>query len=148
VTLEDTLAQVERVEARVREKLNEGEARSVVSLAGVQFTDIEPLFGDQFGQVLVSLNSLRDGRRVDEVVESMRDHVLSTPGEGSISFLQISGGPPVQLPINVKVRADDFQELNRAVERVRGLIAESRRHPRHQRRPHARPVGTGADAGS
>jgi len=49
--------------------------------------------------------------------------VLATPGEASISFLQISGGPPVQLPVNVKVRADDFDELNRAVERVRGIVA-------------------------
>jgi multidrug efflux pump subunit AcrB len=123
VALEDTLAQVERVAARVREKLEPGEARAVVSLAGVQFTDIEPLFGDQFGQVLVSLNSVKDGRRVDRIVESMREHVLATPGEASISFLQLSGGPPVQLPINVKVRADDFYELDRAVERVRELIA-------------------------
>jgi len=123
VALEDTLAQVERVEARVRERLEDGEARSVVSLAGVQFTDIEPLFGDQFGQVLVSLNSAKDGRRVDQIVEGMREHVLATPGEASISFLQLSGGPPVQLPINVKVRADDFGELNRAVERVREIVA-------------------------
>jgi len=123
VALDDTLAQVERVEARVRERLREGEARSVVSLAGVQFTDIEPLFGDQFGQVVVSLHSADEGRRVDEIVEGMREHVLATPGEASISFLQISGGPPVQLPVNVKVRADDFDELNRAVERVRGIVA-------------------------
>ena len=123
VALDDTLAQVERVEARVRERLREGEARSVVSLAGVQFTDIEPLFGDQFGQVVVSLNSSEYARRVDEVVEGMREHVLATPGDGSISFLQISGGPPVQLPVNVKVRADDFDELNAAVETVRGIVA-------------------------
>jgi multidrug efflux pump subunit AcrB len=123
VALEDTLAQVERVEARVREHLQPGEARSVVSLAGVQFTDIEPLFGDQFGQVLVSLNSAKDGRPVDEIVEGMREYVQATPGEASISFLQLSGGPPVQLPVNVKVRADDFGELNRAVERVRGIVA-------------------------
>ncbi|AKS42576.1 efflux RND transporter permease subunit [Wenzhouxiangella marina] len=123
-SLEDTLAQVEEVEARVRERLQDGEARAVVSLAGIQFTDIEPLFGDQFGQVLVSLNSVKGGRRVDQIVEGMREHVLATPGEASIAFLQLSGGPPVQLPVNVKVRADDFDELNRAVERVRGIVAD------------------------
>ncbi|NKI35463.1 efflux RND transporter permease subunit [Wenzhouxiangella sp. XN79A] len=123
VTVEETLAQVERVEARVRERLQDGEARAVVSLAGVQFTDIEVVFGDPFGQVLVSLNSARDGRPVNEIVESMREHVLGTPGEGAISFLQLSGGPPVQLPVNVKVRADEFDELDRAVEQVRKIVA-------------------------
>ena len=123
VALEDTLAEVQRVEARVRERLEAGEARSLVSLAGVQFTDIEPLFGDQFGQVLVSLNSAKEGRTVDAVIDGMREHVTSMPTEGSISFLKLAGGPPTQLPVNVKVRADDFDELNRAVERVRDLVA-------------------------
>ncbi len=123
VTLEQTLEQVCQVEQRVRDGLEPGEARSVVSLAGVQFTDIEPLFGDQFGQVLVSLNPANGGRSVSDIIDSMRDAVLATPIDGQIAFLQISGGPPTQLPINVKVRADEFDELDRATERMRALIA-------------------------
>ena len=124
MTLEQTLEQVQQVEQRVREGLEPGEARSVVSLAGVQFTDIEPLFGDQFGQVLVSLESGQwrphgSGHHSD----GMREKVLATPIDGKIAFLQISGGPPTQLPVNVKVRSDDFDELDRATERMRRLIA-------------------------
>lgn len=123
VTLEQTLEQVQQVEQRVREGLEPGEARSVVSLAGVQFTDIEPLFGDQFGQVLVSLNPANGGRMVPDIIDGMREKVLATPIDGKIAFLQISGGPPTQLPVNVKVRSDDFDELDRATERMRRLIA-------------------------
>ncbi|MFP4209488.1 MAG: efflux RND transporter permease subunit [Wenzhouxiangella sp.] len=123
VALEETLNRVEQVEARVREGLREGEARSVTSLAGVQFTDVEPLFGDQYGQVVVSLNPDDGGRSMAEIIEGMRESVLGTPIDGRIAFLQVSGGPPTQQPINVKVRADDFDELRRATEAVRELVA-------------------------
>jgi multidrug efflux pump subunit AcrB len=124
VALEDTIEQVQQVEQRVRERLQAGEARSVVSLAGIQFTDVEPLFGDQYGQVFVSLNPANGGRSVSAIIEAMRDHVLATPIDGDIAFLQIAGGPPTQQPINVKVRSDDFSELRAATDRLRELIAQ------------------------
>ena len=124
VALEDTIEQVQQVEQRVREQLQAGEARSVVSLAGIQFTDVEPLFGDQYGQVLVSLNPANGGRSVSAIIEAMREQVLATPIDGDIAFLQIAGGPPTQQPINVKVRSDDFSELRAATDRLRELIAQ------------------------
>ena len=123
VSLQDTLGQVQQVEQSVRAGLGEGEARSVIALAGAQFTDVEPLFGDQYGQVIVSLNPANGGRTVDAIIEGMRESVLATPIDGQIAFLQISGGPPTQQPINVKVRSDDFDELRRATDRLRELIA-------------------------
>lgn len=121
--LEDTLRAVEQVEARVRESLRDGEARAVFSLAGAQFTDVEPLFGDQFGQVVVSLNPANGGRSVGRIIDEMREHVLATPIDGGIAFLQIGQGPPTQQPINVKVRSDDFDELRRATDRLRALVS-------------------------
>ncbi len=121
-SLEDTLDQVRQVEYRVREMLRPGEARSVISLAGVQFTDVEPLFGDQYGQVVVPLMPHDGGRTLDEIIDGMRDHVGATPIDGEIAFLRLSGGPPTQQPINVKVRADDFDELARATAAVREII--------------------------
>lgn len=120
--LEDTLGQVKKVEARVREGLRPEEVRSITSLAGVQFTDVEPLFGDQYGQVMVSLNPTNGGRDVQSIIDGMRGSVLATPVDADLAFLQIAGGPPTQQPINVKVRSDDFEELRRATDRLRGLI--------------------------
>ncbi len=124
VSLEDTLSQVQQVKERVRAGLGEDEARSVIALAGVQFTDVEPLFGDQYGQVLVSLNPPNGGRTVDAIIDGMREDVLATSIDGQIAFLQISGGPPTQQPINVKVRSDDFEELRAATDRLREVISE------------------------
>ena len=120
--LEDTLGQVRKVEERVRQGLRPEEVRSITSLAGVQFTDVEPLFGDQYGQVMVSLNPTNGGRDVQSIIDGMRDSVLATPVDADLAFLQIAGGPPTQQPINVKVRSDDFEELRRATDRLRELI--------------------------
>lgn len=124
--LEETMDTVLKVEQRVRAGLQEEETRSVISYAGQAFTEIEPLFGARHGQILVSLNKRApDGREVDEIIEGMRDNVVSTPGAEKISFLRIAGGPPTSKPINIKVRGDDFTELREAVAAFKAKLAEN-----------------------
>jgi hypothetical protein len=54
--------------------LREGEARSVTSLVGIKFTEMEPLYGDQYGQIAVSLNpATPEVRGLDEIIEAMRE---------------------------------------------------------------------------
>ena len=123
--IEETLRQTLKVEERVRAQLREGEARSVTSLAGIKFTEMEPLYGDQYGQIAVSLNPAQPGvRGLDEIIEGMRESVTQTPGRATISFLKISGGPPTAKPISVKVRADDRAELRAAADAVKGIVAK------------------------
>ena len=55
-SLQGTLDKVIEIEEAVSENLAEHEVRSVVSYSGQQFTEMEPLFGDHYGQILVSLN--------------------------------------------------------------------------------------------
>ncbi|HET9700110.1 MAG TPA: efflux RND transporter permease subunit [Burkholderiales bacterium] len=121
--LEGTLARLLQVEERVRQGLKPGEARAVAAVAGAKFTDTEPLYGDAYGQVIVALNPrLDDMRETPEIVEGMREAVESTPGPGKITFTQLSGGPPVQKPIRVRVRADDYTELRAAADAIRAAV--------------------------
>jgi multidrug efflux pump subunit AcrB len=121
--LDQTLKQTIEVEKRVRQFVEDKEIRAITSMAGIKFTEVEPLYGDQYGQIQVSLTPRNiGGREVDEVVESMRKVVESTPGDAVISFLQISGGPPAGKPISVKVRSDDFSELRLAADEVKRLV--------------------------
>lgn len=121
--LEATLRQTVKVEQRVRQFVDDDEIRAITSLAGIKFTEIEPLYGDQYGQIQVSLNPRgRTGREVADVVESMREVVAATPGDGTISFLEISGGPPSGKPISVKVRSDEFTELRAAADAVKAMV--------------------------
>ena len=123
--LEETLRQTLAVEQRVRDGLHDGEARSVVSMAGVQFTETEVLYGDQYGQITVSLNPATPTMRgLDPIIEAMREAVTQTPGRANIAFLKLSGGPPTAKPISVKVRVDDRQELRAAADAVKAMIAK------------------------
>lgn len=117
--LHETLRQTVLVEQKVRELMPAGEFRAITANAGIKFTDIEPMYGDQYGQLQVSLSeSSANGRSVTEIINSLRGPLLQLPVDGKISFLEITGGPPVQRDINVKVRADDFVELRAATNAV------------------------------
>ncbi len=127
-SLEDTLAETQRVEAVVRQQLRsigpDGEARAVTSVAGLKFTDTEPVYGDVYGQVFVSLNPRTDdAREVTEVVDGMRQTVEGMGGPGRKSFTVLAGGPPAGKAISVKVRADDFEQIQRAADALKTIVA-------------------------
>ncbi|MDW8335558.1 MAG: efflux RND transporter permease subunit [Tepidimonas sp.] len=130
-SLEETLAETERVEQAVRRHLRgvgaaeEGhEARAVTSTAGLKFTQTEPVYGDAYGQVFVSLHPRASGaREVQAIVEAMRADIEGLGGPGRKSFTLLSGGPPAGKPINVKVRGDDFAQIQAAAEALKAAIA-------------------------
>lgn len=121
--IEESIAHTLTVEQIVRRHLREGEARSVVSMAGIKFTDVEPVYGDRYGQIAVSLNpATDDSRLIDEIIEGMRADIEGAPVPAQMSFFKLSGGPPTGKAISVKVRADDPAELAAAAEAVKRII--------------------------
>ena len=119
-----TLRETEKVEAVVRRHLQPDEARGVAAYAGVKFTDTEPLYGESYGQVSVSLNPRSgDMREVSEVVEAMRRDVESLETSGKIAFTQISGGPPAAKPIKLRLLGDDVAELRDAAGELKRAVA-------------------------
>jgi len=121
--LEATLAQTVRIADRIRPLIPGAEVRAITSMAGVKFTDSEILYGDNYGQIQVSLNPKEsDGRSVSAVVDSIRDAVLQTPGEATISFFEVSGGPPVSSDIEVRVRGDDYVDLRSATRQLKEIV--------------------------
>jgi multidrug efflux pump subunit AcrB len=122
--IDETIARTLDVEQVVRRHLQPEEARSVVSYAGMKFTEMEPVHGDMYGQVAVSLNpARRDSREIDAIIEGMRAEVEGMPGRSTNTFLKLSGGPPAAKPISVKVRADDFVELRAAASALKQAVA-------------------------
>lgn len=114
-SLQGTLDKVREIEASVNQNLNSDEVRTVVSYAGLQYTEMEPLLGEHYGQVLVSLQpESGDLRNVASIIETMREQVTSIAGPMNISFLTLNGGPPTSKPISVKVRGKDYVELKQA----------------------------------
>jgi multidrug efflux pump subunit AcrB len=120
-----TLRETAKVEAVVRRHLQEGEARGVTSYAGVKWTDTEPLYGESYGQVSVSLNPRdEDMREVGEVVEAMRQEIEALPSPGKISFTQLSGGPPAAKAIKLRLRGDDVNELRAAAQELKQAVIQ------------------------
>jgi multidrug efflux pump subunit AcrB len=121
--LEKTMDKVRQMETRVRGFVRESELRSAVSYAGNMFTETEPRLGDHLGQIIVGLQPRKgDDRSVEEIIESMRSEILSTPGPVKISFLRLSGGPPTAKPISIKVRGDDYAEIRRAANELKQVL--------------------------
>jgi len=124
-TLEDTLRQVEVVEERVRKHLLPGETRAIAAVSGQMFTEMAPFFGDQFGQLTVSLNPKKGNMRdTGEVVEAMKNDIIKVLGPSKISFLIMEGGPPKGKPISVKVRGDEFEAIESAVDDLKSIITD------------------------
>ncbi|MEO8171213.1 MAG: efflux RND transporter permease subunit, partial [Oxalobacteraceae bacterium] len=127
VTLDQTHGEVEAVLKAAEPALMADEARSLTATSGIKFTDTEPLYGTQYGQVIVSLNPRTgDMRETPLVVDAMRQRLANYAGEGKIGFLEISGGPPTAKPISVKVRSDDYAQLRSATDALKAAAQKIR----------------------
>jgi multidrug efflux pump subunit AcrB len=121
--LDDTLDKVEDIEHIVRQRIGADEYREMVSYAGVMFTETEPRLGNQYGQILVGLKPRQEGmRRVEQIMDDLRQEVTSVPGAVNISFLKLTGGPPVTKPVSVKVRGDDYEEIAQASNELKQIL--------------------------
>lgn len=124
--VETTMTKVNEIENIVRQHIEAGEARSIVSYAGQMFTEMAPLQGSHYGQVMVSLNPKKpELREVDAIIDSMREAVTRITGPNKIFFLRLSGGPPTSKPISVKVRGDNFIELRAAAAELKNILTDS-----------------------
>lgn len=121
--VEATLQAVEAVEQRLARHLRPGEVRAMASVAGFKYTDTEPLYGDGYGQVIVSLNPRTgDMRETDAVVDAARADIEGMDGPGKVSFTMISGGPPLSKAIRVRARNDDPAELRAAADALLEIV--------------------------
>ncbi len=122
--LNATMEKVLEVERSVLSRIEPGESRSVVSYAGELLTQTEALFGDQYGQILVSLKPKTESNRsVDAVIESMKAEVNAIPGINQLSFLRLAGGPPVTRAISVKVRGNNRERIIAATKELKQFMS-------------------------
>lgn len=121
--MSSTLDKVKEMEQLIRKHLKEEDVRAVVGYAGQQFTETAPIFGEQYGQVLVGLKpKTDDNRSVDELLAAVRADALALPGPVNVSFLRLAGGPPVSKPISIKVRGDEYSEIRGAADALKTYL--------------------------
>lgn len=122
-TVHDTLEIAKQLEQKAIAALDPGELRSSVIYSGQMFTQTEPLFGENYGQVFVSLNPIRgDMRDTYAVIDAVEKAVGDQLADAKVSVFVVEDGPPVGQAINVKVRGNDFDEIEAAVETITSQI--------------------------
>jgi multidrug efflux pump subunit AcrB len=125
VTLDRTHAEVEAILKQAEPAFQKGEVRSLTANSGIKWTETEPLYGPQYGQVIVSLNPRNgDMRETPAVVSAVRKQLEGYRGEGRIGFLELSGGPPTSKPISVKIRGDDYTQLRAATDELMAAVTK------------------------
>lgn len=123
-TLENTLEATRLVENLSRQWIKPEELRSMVTYAGQIFTETEPLLGDSYGQVFISLTPrYNNGRSADDIIQELREQLpAQAPPPARINLLKLSGGPPSAMPVSIKVRGDDYTLIQRAVNDLTAIL--------------------------
>ena len=122
-TLEETIAVLAEAEKRTRNEVKSTELRATLIFAGQLFTETEPLFGDNIGQVMVSLKPEAPGTRgVFEIADAVEAAVKDTPGASNVTLLRLKDGPPTARPISIKVRGDEFVDIKAAADSLIELL--------------------------
>lgn len=124
-TLQQTADMMRTIEERLRREVRAGEVRGMASYAGEMLTETEPLFGDRFGQIVVSLNPKTDALRgVEQMVRDIRPHFDDLAGVENVRFWALKDGPPSGKPISVKIRGESFDEIRQALVRLKAALAK------------------------
>jgi len=118
-SLEENGRIIREIETQMLEVIEPDELRATLAYAGQQMTETEPLFGNNVGQVMVSLNPAQHGfRPVDEVADAVQERLQKVEGIKSLSLLRMNNGPPTTRAVSVKVRGDDFAIIKKAADRL------------------------------
>ena len=97
--------------------LEEGELRESIVYSGQMLTITEPIFGNNYGQVFISLNAHRANMRdTYATIAAVEKAVGTAYGDAKISVLVVEDGPPLGQSINIKVRGRDFDTIQAAVD--------------------------------
>ena len=114
-TLDETNATLNRFEQRALEQIRTEELRGSVAYSGQMFTETEPLFGDNIGQILISLKPKQKvGRSVNEIADAVENAIADMDGPINIFLLRLKDGPPTSRTISIKIRGDQIEDIKRA----------------------------------
>lgn len=125
-TLQQSLETALALEEKALEVLSPDEVRASIAYSGQMLTETEPLFGDNFAQVFVSLNpTLQGGRSIYPIIAEVEKAVGTTLGAANVSVFVLKDGPPIGQSISMKIRGDDFADIQAVVDKARAEMERS-----------------------
>ncbi|MCK4858855.1 MAG: efflux RND transporter permease subunit, partial [candidate division Zixibacteria bacterium] len=124
--LQETARRMEPLEKRLAQVMPEGEMDNFVTYVGVQQNDPgDPAAkrADHLAQINVYLKPHVD-RRYDaqELVDILKEKIGDLPGFEEVTYEKIQPGPPVGKAVEIHVRGDDFETLERIGEDIKAYL--------------------------
>ncbi len=104
--------------------LPESDLVAVVTNTGVMQTDSEWFLKPSVGQLTIELidEDLRDNA-IPYYIEELRAKTAGISGMQSIEFAKVNTGPPVGSPIEIKVRGQDYRQLQIISDELKTALA-------------------------
>jgi len=100
-------------------KLPKNELKSFVTTIGIQQqdpNDPNSKRGTHYGQIAVFLTPEEErDRSANEIIESLRESIKKPDNFTRLTFERLNNGPPVGKPIDLGVRANEYQDINDAI---------------------------------
>ena len=118
----NTLAEIER---RIVATLPHQEIESLVTNAGVIFTDDEWIVNTAVGHIMVDIVEPKHrDRTIDEIIRQCRKELTSIADPSSIEFRKLRAGPPMSADIEIKVTGKYLPDIQKASEEVISALSQ------------------------
>ena len=94
--------------------------KDLITLVGYIETGAAPTEGSYVGQLWVELTEHGyEDVGADEIIADLREKTSRIPGPTSITFTELSGGPPTGSPVSVEIKGEDFAILRELADEVK-----------------------------
>lgn len=116
--LDITLKKLLEMETIIHRNLQDDELREIAVGAGQTFTKN----GTQYGQLMVTLHPQTETtRNVEAIIDAIRPKLVNMKDTKAVALIHISDAPN-EKPISIKIRGDDYTEINQAAVALRAIM--------------------------
>ncbi len=121
--IEYTLEKLQYLEQKVKQAIKRSDYNEMTAYAGMYFTQTEPLFGDHYGQILMSLPETSP-QALKDLHNTLKAQFKQMSGVEEMSLLQLEDGPPVTRAISIKVQGVSFKDIQAAAFDLHKVLKE------------------------
>ncbi|MCW8928678.1 MAG: efflux RND transporter permease subunit [Gammaproteobacteria bacterium] len=118
-----TLRKVNQLENNIKLVFERSDYREMASYAGFYFTQVEPLFGEHYGQIIISLPDTSQ-EKLKILHKKLNVEFSRMTGVEEVSLLQLEDGPPVSRAISMKVQGSEFRLIQDAVADLKQIFEQ------------------------
>lgn len=125
--LEITTERMKKLEEILERELPKNELANYITQGGITQNDPNDPFtqrSSHVGQLWVFLTPERERERTaEQIIEGLRPQFDQVEGFNKIAFEQVRTGPPVGKPVAIRLRGDNFDELNELAAQYKDALA-------------------------